>query len=110
MRLPRMTTRRLMVAVAVAATLLGLGINTVRHTEFRRVAANYYVFDLRDPAGLTLRDRAWRRCRNVMAYISDRIADWHGEPERLDPFPGVPFEEIIKSSQEQPGCRFPLDQ
>lgn len=107
MLVPRMTTRRWIVAVAAAATTLGLGINTVRHTHFRRLAVSYVVFDLRDPQDLSWRDRLIRIYQDIMADVLDRTADILGEPVREDAFPGKTFEEIRASVEEAPSCRFP---
>ncbi len=113
MRLPRMTTRRWMIAAAVVAAVLGFGANTHRDAGFRRRAqdhgCDYYVSEmrdmLRDPAERTLRERVAKGYHFGMAKLLDCIADLLGEPERLDAFPGKTFEEVVRSVEESPsGC------
>jgi hypothetical protein len=96
-----------MIAVAAASTTLGPGINAVRHTHFRRLAASYVVLDLRDPRDLSQRDRLIGIYHDVMADVFDRIADLLGEPLREDPFPDKTFEELRASIEDAPGCGFP---
>ncbi len=110
-RLPRMTTRRWMFAVAVVAAVLGFVASTHREAGFRRWAQDHgcvwFAFEmrdmLRDPAERTLRERVAKGYHLGMCQLLNGIADLLGEPERLDAFPGMTFEDVVRSVQDSPG-------
>jgi hypothetical protein len=96
-----------MIATLIAGGALALSRSAAEEGSFRLAACRHTMQSAQAFGDATFCDRLALGVHKLIASLLDRVADLRGEPDRIEAFPGVPFDEIAGLIIKSPTCAFP---